>query len=178
MERTKTSTLLSSGSDVSLKDWANVKLCFEQTSELREELLQVYNSRDTDKIFCAAILRVCHPQIKDSELKESYDDSFLTELIPGAGMSRNTICTFQNDLGKTCDRIVKFMRNRSAKVGINDHLLIDGTLKSNDSTENTLSEFSRKARLKGRRDISVLYAFDLEKMEPFCFQCSRETCLI
>ncbi|UNT95845.1 hypothetical protein [Allobaculum mucilyticum] len=55
------------------------------------------------------------------------------------------------------------MKNRAAKVGIDDHLLIDGTLKSNDSRQNTLSEFSRKARLKGRRDISVLYAFDLEK---------------
>ncbi|UNT94318.1 hypothetical protein [Allobaculum sp. Allo2] len=58
------------------------------------------------------------------------------------------------------------MKNRAAKVGIDDHLLIDGTLKSNDSRQNTLSEFSRKARLKGRRDISVLYAFDLEKWSP------------
>lgn len=158
-------------SEVTLKDWANVKLCYEQCIEVKNELLQVYNSQDVDKILCAAILRVCYPNIKDSELKESYDDSFLTELIPGTAMSRNSICTFQNDLGKTCGRILKFMRIRTAKIGIDDHLLIDGTLKSNDSKENTLSEFSRKARLKGRRDLSVLYAFDLEKMEPICAQC-------
>lgn len=158
-------------SEVTLKDWANVKPCYEQCSELRDELLQVYNRKDTEKILCAAILRVCYPHIKDAELKEHYDDSYLSELLPGTALSRNTISTFQNDLGKTYDRILKFMRSRAAKVGIDDHLLIDGTLKSNDSKENALSEFSRKARLKGRRDISVLYAFDLEKMEPVCSQC-------
>ena len=35
----------------------------------------------------------------------------------------------------------------------------------------SLSEFSRKARTKGTRDISVLYAFDLEEMEPVCSKC-------
>ncbi len=154
-----------------LKDWANVELCYRQSAELMEELLQVYNRQDADKILCMAILRVCYPHIKDCELKESYDESFLTELMPETAMSKNTISTFQKDLGKTCNRILKFMKNRAAKVGIDDHLLIDGTLKSNDSRQNTLSEFSRKARLKGRRDISVLYAFDLEKMEPICSQC-------
>ena len=36
---------------------------------------------------------------------------------------------------------------------------------------NSLSDFSRKARSKGTRDISVLYAFDLEAMEPVCSKC-------
>ena len=51
------------------------------------------------------------------------------------------------------------------------HLLVDGTLKSDESKANSLLEFSRKARTKGTRDISVLYAFDLEGMEPVCSKC-------
>jgi transposase len=51
------------------------------------------------------------------------------------------------------------------------HLLVDGTLKSDESIVNSLSDFSRKARTKGTRDISVLYAFDLEDMEPVCSKC-------
>ena len=31
--------------------------------------------------------------------------------------------------------------------------------------------FSRKARLKGSRDISIIYAFDLEQMELICSKC-------
>jgi len=63
------------------------------------------------------------------------------------------------------------MRNRAARVGMDHHVLIDGTLKSNESRVNSLSDFSRKARTKGTRDISVLYAFDLEAMEPVCSKC-------
>ena len=51
------------------------------------------------------------------------------------------------------------------------HILIDGTLKSDESDVNSLSNFSRKAKTKGTRDISVLYAFDLEDMEPICSSC-------
>jgi len=44
-------------------------------------------------------------------------------------------------------------------------------LKSNESRVNSLSDFSRKAKTKGTRDISVLFAFDLEAMEPICSKC-------
>lgn len=63
-----------------------------------------------------------------------------------------------------------FDRNRLIlEVGQGHHLLVDGTLKSNESGVNTLSDFSRKARVKGSRDISVIYAFNLEKKEPVCY---------
>lgn len=63
------------------------------------------------------------------------------------------------------------MQNRAAAVSMDHHLLVDGTLKSDESRVNSLSDFSRKARTKGTRDISVLYAFDLEEMEPVCSKC-------
>jgi hypothetical protein len=63
------------------------------------------------------------------------------------------------------------MRSRTQKTGINEHLLVDGTLKTNISRVNSLSEFSRKARIKNSRDLSVLYAFNLEKKEPVCAEC-------
>ena len=158
-------------SPVVLKEWASVQLCYDLSSDLKEQLLQFYCQSDADKILVMAILRVVHPGIANYELRECYEESFLTELIPDAAISRNTVCIFLKDLGKTCDRIRGFMQHRAESVGIDHHLLVDGTLKTNDSTENTLSEFSHKAKMKGRKDISVLYAFDLEKMEPVCSQC-------
>lgn len=157
--------------DITIKDWGTVQLCFDQCAELRDELLQFYNPNDVNKILSIAILRVAHCDITNSELKEKYDESFLTELLPNTALSRNTVSSFLGNLGKAYSQIVKFMRFRAEKVKIDHHLLVDGTLKTNDSTQNTLAEFSRKARLKGRSDISVLYAFDLERMEPVCSQC-------
>lgn len=160
-----------SASPVDLKDWANVVLCDRVFSDIRQALQDVYSKTDTDKLYCISILRVCNPGIKDYELKEAYDDSFLSELYPSVALSKNTVSTFLNDLGKTCSKITEFMRNRTAAVDMDHHLLVDGTLKSDESTVNTLSDFSRKAKKKGTRDISVLYAFDLEAMEPVCSKC-------
>lgn len=158
-------------SPVDLKDWANVILCDRLFSGIRQELFQVYSMTDAMKIYCIAILRVCDPGVRNYELKEAYETSFLSELYPGIALSKNTVSTFLNDLGKALSKIVRFMQNRAGAVSLDHHLLVDGTLKSDESSVNSLSDFSRKARTKGTRDISVLYAFDLEEMEPVCSKC-------
>ena len=49
---------------------------------------------------------------------------------------------------------------------MNDHhIAIDGTPKQHDSTANGLSRVARKTRLKGTKDISVMYAYGIELME-------------
>ena len=160
-----------SESAVDLKEWANVMFCDAKFAYIQDELLRVYNRHDMLQIYCISVLRVCTPGIKDYELKEAYDTSFLSEIYPGVALSKNTVCEFLNNLGKTCSRIAIFMQNRAAAVNMDHHLLIDGTLKSDESKVNTLSDFSRKAKTKGTRDISVLFAFDLEAMEPVCSKC-------
>lgn len=160
-----------SASPIDLKDWANVVLCDRLFLDIRDELSVVYSQTDLMKIYCISILRVCDPGIKNYELKEAYETSFLSELYPGIALSKNTVSTFLNDIGKAVSKIVRFMQNRTAAVSMDHHLLIDGTLKSDESKVNSLSDFSRKARTKGTRDISVLYAFDLEAMEPVCSKC-------
>lgn len=155
-------------SRIDLKDWGNVVLCDNLFKSIQTELLAVYSQSDTMKIYCIAVLRVCNKGIKDYELKEAYETSFLSELYPNVPLSRNSVSTFLNDLGKTVSSIIQFMRNRTAAVSMDHHLLVDGTLKSDESRVNSLSDFSRKARTKGARDISVLFAFDLEEMEPVC----------
>ncbi len=159
---------------VDLKDWANIILCDELFRDIQKELKSIYNNEDTLKIFSIALLRVCYPGIKDNELKDYYDNSFLSELYPNVGLSKNTVSKFLNDLGKCCSMIRKFMQNRATSINLDHHLLVAGTLKSNESNEskiNSLSDFSRKAKTKGTKDISVLYAFDFEKMEPICSKC-------
>ena len=160
-----------SASPVDLKDWADIILCDRLFADIRQELSMFYSEADAMKLYCISILRVCDPGIKNYELKEAYENSFLSELYPGVPLSKNTVSTFLNDLGKAMSRIVGFMRNRAAAVSMDHHLLVDGTLKSDESRANSLSDFSRKARTKGTRDISVLYAFDLEEMEPVCSKC-------
>lgn len=159
------------GTSVDLRDWADVALCDRIFSDMLPELEEVYRPEDALKFYCIAILRVCNPGIKDCELSEYYANSFLSILRPDVALSKNTVSTFHKNAGKSLSMIVRFMRKRAAKVGRNDHVLVDGTLKANTSTVNSLSDFSRKAKVRGACDISVLYAFNLEKMEPVCSKC-------
>jgi len=160
-----------SQSPIDLKDWGTVVLCDRLASTLLKELMAVYDKNDALKIYCTAILRVCHPGIKDYELKGAYEESFLSEMYPDVALSKNTVSKFWNDLGKAYSRICKYMGLRVAAVENSHHIIIDGTLKSNESTVNSLSDYSRKAKTKGTRDISVLYAYDLEAGEPLCSKC-------
>lgn len=154
-----------------LKDWANFAACEKVSSSLLADLREIYGERDALRIYCIAILRVCNAGISDSELKEAYECSFLSETHPDVPLSKNTVSEFLRNLGKSCSRIVEFMRRRAALMGLDHHLLLDGTLKTNESNVNSLSEYSRKAAKKGGREISVLYAFDLDRMEPVCSKC-------
>ena len=63
-----------------------------------------------------------------------------------------------------------FAASRLSSVCKDHHILVDGTLKQNTSFVNDLSAYSRKARVKGCKEISVLYAYDLEAQEPLCAQ--------
>ena len=154
-----------------LKDWAVVRLADREFRPVLDELSEFYNHKDSMKIYCISLLRVCYPGICDSALREAYEQSFLSEYYPGVALSKNTVGTFLHDLGKACSRIGGFMRRRAEEIAGDHHVLVDGTLKSDESGVNSLSNFSRKARVKGTRDISVLYAFDLEAMEPVCSKC-------
>lgn len=159
------------GDSPDLKDWANVAYCDSLFRDVIGDLDAHYDHGVSLQIYCVAVLRVCYPGVKDCELKERYDSSFLSEAYPGVALSRNTVSGLFALLGKNISRIVAFMRKRVEAFGVGDHLLVDGTLKSDESSVNSLSDFSRKARTKGSRDISVLYAFDLERREPVCSQC-------
>lgn len=158
-------------SPVDEKEWANVVLSDNLFHDIFDELREVYNYSDAIKIYCITILRVCHPGIKDYELQAAYEQSFLSELYPDVALSKNTVSTFLHNVGRATSRIIQFMQNRSKTINLDHHLIIDGTLKTDDSKINSLSNFSRKAKLKGSRDISILYAFDLEKKEPVCSKC-------
>lgn len=156
---------------VDIKDWANVQLCEHLFHDVFLELNEVYSLHDALALYCIAILRACNHSITDYELKEAYENSFLSELYPGVALSKNMVSMFLSDIGKAYSLILKFMRMRAQRVNLGHHLLVDGTLKTDDSTVNSLSDFSHKAHIKGTRDISIIFAFDLEAQELICSQC-------
>lgn len=138
------------------------------TSDLMSELLAVYPAQDACSIMAIAALRVIKPAITTRRLSSHYELSFVSRYYPGAALSPNSVCTLQKKIGADGNKRRQFYQKRADSVIAEHHIAIDGTLKQNSSRVNDLSAFSYKARVKGCMDISVLYAYDIEAMEPVC----------
>lgn len=153
---------------ISLKKWAGYELCATVGESLIQELREVYDVKDADKIFTIALTRVINRDCPDYMIQHHYEESWLSELYPGVSLSKNVISKFLKSIGNDYAGITTFMTNRVSKVEKDQHIAIDGMLKSYTSDDNSLSQYSRKARIKGCQDISVVFAYNIETCEPIC----------
>jgi len=136
--------------------------------DMLSDLLDAYPAQDAYAIMAMATLKVIRPQITANRMSTHYNRSFVHAHYPGCALSRNSVCTFLQRLGQDGTKRRLFYKKRMKAVAQEHHIAIDGTLKQDTSTVNDLSAFSYKARVKGCREVSVLYAYDIELMEPIC----------
>lgn len=138
------------------------------SSDLMSELLEVYNAKDAYCIMAIATLRIIKPGITGMRMGTHYRRTFVSKYYPGIAISPNSVCNFYQMLGQAGHLRKSFYQLRAKKVVKEHHVAIDGTLKQDSSSVNDLSAFSYKAKKKGCQEVSVLYAYDIEAMEPIC----------
>ena len=138
------------------------------SDDILDSLYSAYSVSDAQRILVIAALRVLKPKISGRRLASEYRRSFLSRFFPGISLSENTVSAFFQHLGEDGPKRKAFYRSRIQAVSEKHHVVVDGTLKQDTSTVNDLSAFSRKARVKGCRDVSVIYAYDLEAKTPVC----------
>ena len=159
---------LHSVDDMDLRDYADAAFFDMLGQDLLTDLNAVFAPADALKIYLAAVLRSLEPELTDRSMKDAYDSSYLSVRYPRVGLSRNTVGTLLEDLGKHYSYIHKFMEERVNRLCPSGTVFVDGMLKSNNSKINTFSEMSRKGRLKNSRDINIIYAMQAEVKEPVC----------
>lgn len=150
---------------VDVKDYGEVALCHKLGGDLLHDLAKVWDLNEAKRLYTIALLRAAYGDIKNRDLMMQYQTSFASEIIPGVHLSEDSVSTFLQEVGQGYSRICAFMRNRIAAFAGRD-IVVDGTLKDYNSQDGYLSEFSRKARTKGSKDLSLLYAFDPVNKEP------------
>ena len=153
---------------ITLKDWGEYALFSKLGSPVLDELKDVYEVTDAERMYAIALLRVARPDIPDYMLSDTYERSWLSFIMPDISLDRNTVSKFISNIGRDYAGIVEFMRNRVSHFADDHNIAIDGTIKNDTSICNTFSKPSRKSREKGCRNISVLYAFDVDSGEPIC----------
>lgn len=138
------------------------------TDDLLADLLHCFHPAEAFDILVMALLRVLRPHIKAKRYVSEYECSYLSVWYPAVSLSKNKISDLQIKLGMNKDKRTEFNKLRLEQVCAEHHVAIDGTLKQDTSRVNNFSAYSRKAKVKGIKEISILYAFDIETMEPVC----------
>lgn len=144
---------------IDVKDYGEVTLCNNHGRDLLDELAKVWDLNDAKRLYVIALLRAAYGDIKNRDLMLQYATSFASEIIPGVHLSEDAVSAFLQEIGQAYSLICQFMRNRIESFA-GKNIVVDGMLKNYNSQEGYMSEFSRKARTKGSKDLSLLYAFN------------------
>lgn len=141
-----------------------------QSRDILKDLLNVFHPCDAYKIMTIAMLKIVHPGITHHILSQHYNRTFTKVFYPNVCLSSNTVSNFIQFLGKNIEKCKEFYKIRIDAVCSTHHIAIDGTLKQNTSKVNSLSSYSRKSHISGCKNISIIYAYDVNTMEPICAQ--------
>lgn len=137
------------------------KVCFE----LFKDLAAVFDIDTAKRIYVIAMMRAIDRKITNQEIAFTYAQSFLSEIFPDLSLSDNTVSKLLVKIGQEYRYIHKFIELRTKQFEGKTQV-IDGTLVDNNSTENNFSEFSRKAKTKGSKELTLVYSFDIVSKEP------------
>ena len=152
------------------KSYGMAKLAQMYSQDLLQDLLEIMPAHEAYKLMATAMVRVVSPYTAFSRVSQRYRDSFVSEFMPNAALSGSTLTKFVRALGCNEKMRMSFYQKRYEAVSEDHHIAIDGTLRQDSSIVNDLSRFSYKGRVKGVKDVSILYAYDIELMEPICSQ--------
>ena len=141
-----------------------------QSRDILKDLLEAFHPSDAYKIMTIAMLKIIRPGVTHRRLSQHYNRTFTKVFYPNVCLSSNTVANFIQNLGQNLEKCKEFYKLRMDSVCSTHHIVIDGTLKQNTSKVNSLSAFSRKSRISGYQNISVIYAYDVDIMEPICAQ--------
>jgi len=147
------------------------------SDDILKDLLAVYPANEAAEIMVIATLKVLRPRIVSTRYSTHYGRTFVSQYYPNVALSKNTVGALFKKLGMDGGKRKAFYANRIRRVAAEHHIAIDGTLKQDTSTVNDLSAYSYKARVKGCKDVSVLYAYDIEDMEPLCAEVFPGNCI-
>ena len=157
--------LVKSQEESDIKDYGNITLFTNNSKDILDSLLKHFDNTTALKLYAIAIIRCSYPRAVNRDLLHYYRTSYLSELIKNVGLSETSLPDFFEQTGRHYSSIENFMLDRinlfKGKVQI-----IDGTLKTYNAQDSFFSAWSRKGKIKGSKDFSLLYTYDLTTKEP------------
>lgn len=155
-------------SSVDIKEYGRTEICHKLSKEVLDSLRSCFSEKDSQQIYVMALLRSAYPHITDRDMKYYYETSYISTYFPDIHLSEAYICNYLELLGRNYNKLHDFMQKRLDERDKDCITIVDGMLKDTTGKESSFVQWSRKSRIKGSKEISILYAFDANKVEPIC----------
>lgn len=153
---------------ITMKDYGDFSLFHRISYSLFNELLLCYDKEKAKEIYAISILRAMNPSLKDYQIEEAYDSSYLSVNMPNLFLSKNKVSSIISNIGKEYSKVLLFMQNRVENIDKKNKIAIDGMLKSSNGRICSLNDFSYKSRIKASKDISIILAFNTTTKDILC----------
>ena len=134
--------------EITSKSYGDYMLARSVSLDLLDELKQVYSEQVAFMLYVIALLRSINPDLKDSMIEKTYEESFVSNDYPFLNLNKNQVSEFIRNIGRDYRKVLMYIQNRVEKIDENNKIAIDGMLKNNNSRINSLNEFSYKSRIK------------------------------
>ncbi len=155
--------------EIDILNYGKSALAWKCSSSILKDLQEVYSEVDAKKLYIIALLRTINHKLTNRDLKFEYDNDYISVTLPQVGLSESLMPEFLESIGASTLKIEEFMRNRVSAYS-KDVVVVDGTLKGYNSKSSSLSDWSRKGKVKGSKDFSIIYSYDIQTKEPIASQ--------
>jgi ribosomal protein L15 len=145
------------------KEYGASKVLFDELRPSIKKLDSIFGSDNTSFLITYSILRLIYKNIKCHQLERKYLVSYISELIKGVSLSKNTISATLESIGKHPERFQKYMIDNITNYS---NLAIDGTLLATETKSNSLVCVGRKDKGVFHNQINLVYVFDYEEKMP------------
>jgi len=139
-----------------------------QSTDYLDDLLKIMEIDYAVKTYVAALLKVVSPGVKAKRMSTEYRRTFVGHWYPNVEINSNSLTDLYRRIGMDQDVRRNFAIERLKHLKAENHLVIDGMLKEDNSIINDLSGYNHKSKTSGIKDLSIIYAYDLEEKTIVC----------
>jgi len=151
-----------------VKEYGATAYLMSISKDIREALAGGFDIRTAESIYVAAILRVMG-ESSFKRMEDSYETSYISEIIPKLSMSGQAITALLEYVGRRRDRITEVMREMSCCAM---NIIVDGTRLTSFSKEMMLPAVGYSAAADWDPKVNVIYVFERAELpQPVFYRC-------
>ena len=147
--------------NISIKEYGATKTLYDMSGDILGRLREIFGT-DGETIYTMALLRFLRNcPFKRVEL--SYQNSYISELLPGLKLSSKELTAFLRRFGEYREKTAGFM---AGLIGEGAHVIFDGMSLTSNSEKMDINKAGYNSRKEFDPQIGLMYAFSQDQSVP------------